>query len=116
MPCAETHLPLEDLADLVDLVDLVDLADLEDLADPEDPEDQEYLKDPLQQYLRQAQEEMQMTGLWGTFPKYSTETARMPEPSSTLYSATSEQMRESPDLTRPCARYPSHSPSSKEPK
>jgi hypothetical protein len=106
-PCAETHLPLEDLEGLADLADLEDLAD---------PEDQEHLKDPLQQYLRQTQEETQTTGLWETFPKYLTETARMPEPSSTLYSATSEQMQESPDLTHPCTRYPSHSPSFKEPK
>jgi hypothetical protein len=111
-PCAETHLPLEDLEGLADLVDLVDLVDLEDLADPEDPEDQEHLRDPLQQ----TQEETQTTGLWETFPKYLTETARTPEPSSTLYSDTSEQTQESPDLTRPCARYPSCSPSSKEPK
>jgi hypothetical protein len=101
MPCAETHLPLEDLEGLVDLADL---------------EDQERLKDPLQQYLWQSQEETQTTGLWETFPKYSMETERMPEPSSTSYSATSEQTQEFLALTCPYARYPSHSPSLKEPK
>jgi hypothetical protein len=106
-PCAKTHLPLEDLEGLADLADLEDLAD---------PEDQEYLKDPLQRYLRQPQEETQTTGLWGTSPRYSTETARTPEPSSTLYSATSKQTLESPALTHPCARYPLHSRLSREPK
>jgi hypothetical protein len=108
MPCAETHRPLEDLEGLVDLADLEDL---------EDQEDQERLRDPLQQYLRQPQqEETQMTGLWGTFPKYLMETERMPETSSTSYSATSEQTPESPVLTHPYAKYPLHSHSSKVPK
>src|SRR5580693_1526025 len=47
-PCAEPHQPLED------------------------PEDPESLRDPLQQYLRQLQPETQTTGLWETYPKYST--------------------------------------------
>jgi hypothetical protein len=110
MPCAETHLPLEDLEGLADL------AGLESLEVLEVQEDQEHLKDPLQQYLRQPQQEMQMIGLWEAFPKYSTEIERTPEPSLTLYSATSEQTQESPVLTHPCARYPSHSRSSREPK
>jgi hypothetical protein len=115
-PCAGTHLPLEDLEGLTDLADLADLVDLEDLVDLVDPEDQERLKDPLQQYLWQSQEETQTTGLWETFPKYSMETARTLEPSLTPYSATSEQTQESPALIHPCARYPSHSRSSREPK
>jgi hypothetical protein len=76
MPYAETQL-LEDLEGLADLVDLEDL---------EDPADQEHLRDPLQQYLWQTQqEEMQMTGLWEIFPKYSTETKRMQGTSSIPY-------------------------------
>jgi hypothetical protein len=59
----------------------VDLVDLEDL---EDPEDQEHLRDPLQQYLWQSQEPTQTIGLWETFPRYLTETAKTPEPSSIL--------------------------------
>jgi hypothetical protein len=94
----------------------VGLVDLEDLEDLEDPEDLERLRDPLQQYLRQSPEETQTIGLWETFPRYSTEIGRTPEPSSTPYSVTSEQTQESPVLTHPCVRYPSRSHSSKEPK
>jgi hypothetical protein len=105
MPYIETHQTLEDLEGLADLKDL------------EDPEDQEYLKDPLQQYLRQPQqEETPMTGLWGTFPKYLTEIKRTPEHSSTPYSGTSEPTPESPASTRPYAKSPSPLPSSKDPK
>jgi hypothetical protein len=108
MPCVETHLPLEDLEGLADLADLEDL---------EDPEGQEHLKDPLQQYLRQhQQEETPMTGLWGTFPKYSTEIGRTPETSSTPYSDTSGLTLESRASIHPYTRYPSRSPSSKDPK
>jgi hypothetical protein len=111
MPCTETHRPLEDLEGLADL------ADLEDLEDLEDPEDQERLKDPLQQYLRQPrQEETPMTGLWGTFPRYSTENKRMPGPSLIPYSDTSEPMPEYQASIHPCTKYPSRSPSSKDPK
>jgi hypothetical protein len=100
MPCAKTHRPLEGLADLEDL---------------EDQEDQERLRDPLQQYLQQyQQEETQTTGLWGTFPKYLTETERTPETFSTPYLATSEQTPESPVSTHPYAKYPLHSHSSKD--
>jgi hypothetical protein len=104
-PCAETHQPLEDLEGLADLADLEDLKDLKD---------QERLKDPLQQYL--WQEETQMTGLWEIFPKYSTETERMPGTSLTPYLATLEQTPGSLALTHLYARYPSHSHSSKVPK
>jgi hypothetical protein len=106
MPCAKTHQPLEGLEGL---------ENLEGLEDLEDPEDQEHLKDPLQQYLQQTQqEETRTTGLWETFPRYSTEIERMPETSSTPYSATSEQMPESPALIHPYAKYPSCSHSSKD--
>jgi hypothetical protein len=67
MPCAEPHRPLADLEDLEGLAVLEDLEDLEGPADPES------LRDPLQQYLQQFQPETQTTGLWGTYPKYSTE-------------------------------------------
>jgi hypothetical protein len=114
MPYAETHQPLEDLEGLADLADLADLVDLEGL---EDLKDQELLKDPLQQYLWQhQQEEMPMIGLWGTFPKYSMETERMPETSSTPYLDTSGQTLESRASIHPYAKYPSRSPSSKDPK
>jgi hypothetical protein len=84
MPCAKPHQTLEDLEGLVDP------------EDPEDLEDQEYLKDPLQQYLWQhQQQETLMTGLWGTSPKYLTEKERMPESSSTIYWDTSKQTPES---------------------
>jgi hypothetical protein len=62
-PCAEPHQPLADLEDLEGP------AVLKDLEDPVDPES---LKDPLQQYLQQLQPETQTTGLWETYPKYST--------------------------------------------
>jgi hypothetical protein len=78
-PCAEPHQPL---AELEDLEDLAALEDLEDLEGPEDPES---LKDPLQQYLRQHQPEMQTTGLWETYPKYSTENEQTQGTSSTQY-------------------------------
>jgi hypothetical protein len=78
-PCTEPHQPLADLEELEGL------AVLEDLEDPADPEDQEYLKDPLQQYLRQPQLETQTTGLWETFPRYLTETGGTHGPSSTPY-------------------------------
>ena len=117
MPCTETHQPLEDLEGLADLADLVDLVDLADLEGLEDLKDQELLKDPLQQYLWQhQQEETPMIGLWGTFPKYSMETKRMPETSSTPYSDTSGLTLESRASIHPYARYPSRSPSSKDPK
>jgi hypothetical protein len=78
MPCTKPHQTWEALEDL---------EGLEDLAGPED---QDYLKDPLQQYLWQdQQQETPTTGLWETYPKYSTETERMPEPSSTIYWGTS---------------------------
>jgi hypothetical protein len=108
MPCTETHQTLEDLEGLADLADLEDL---------EDPEDQERLKDPLQQYLQQSQqEETPMTGLWGTFPKYLTGNERTPEPSSIPYSDTSRLTPESRASIHPYAKYPSCSPSSKDPK
>jgi hypothetical protein len=111
MPCAETHQPLEDLEGLADL------ADLEDLADPVDPEDQERLRDPLQQYLQQPQqEETPTTGLWETFPRYSTENAGMQGHSSIPYSDTSEPTLEYQASIHPYAKYPSRSPSSKDPK
>jgi hypothetical protein len=78
MPCAEPHQTLEDLVDLAD------------------PEDRERLKDPLQQYLQQhQQQETPMTGLWETFPKYLTEIEKMPESSLTTYWDTSERTPES---------------------
>jgi hypothetical protein len=108
MPCAETHLPLEDLEGLADLADLEDLEDLED---------QECLKDPLQQYLWQPQQqETLMIGLWETFPRYSTENEATPETSLTPYSDTSEPTPEYQASTPPYAKYPSPSPSSKDPK
>jgi hypothetical protein len=76
-PCAEPHRPLAGLEDLEGLAVLDDLEDLEDLEDPES------LKDPLQQYLRQSQPETQTTGLWETYPKYSTENAQTQGTSST---------------------------------
>jgi hypothetical protein len=92
-PCAEPRQTLEDLADLAD------------------PEDQEYLKDPLQQYLRQhQQQEMPTTGLWETFPKYLMERERMPESSSTIYWDTSEQTPESQASIHRYEKYPLHSP------
>jgi hypothetical protein len=78
-PCAEPHQPLEDLEDLEGL------AALEDLEGLEGPEDPESLKDPLQQYLWQHQPETQTTGLWETYPRYSTENERTHETSSTRY-------------------------------
>jgi hypothetical protein len=78
-PCVKPHQPLAGLEDLEGL------AVLEDLKDLEDPEDQEYLKDPLQQYLRQPQLETQTTRLWETYPRYLTETERTQGTSSTLY-------------------------------
>jgi hypothetical protein len=64
--------------------------------DLEDPENQELLRDPLQQFLRQhQQQETPTTGLWGTFPKYSTENEGTLETSSTTYSAISGQTLES---------------------
>jgi hypothetical protein len=100
MPCAETHLPLEDLEGLADLADL---------------EHQERLRDPLQQYLRQSQQEETPTiGLWETYPKYLTESERTPEHSSTLYLGTSERMQESLASIHPYEKYPSCSPSSKD--
>jgi hypothetical protein len=123
MPCAETHRPLEDLEGLADLAvledleDLEDLKDLEDLEDQEDQEDQERLKDPLQQYLRQPrQEETPMTGLWGTFPRYLMENEGMPGHSSIPYSDTSEPTPGYQASIHPYAKYPSRSPSSKDPK
>ena len=67
-----------------------DLEGLEGLADLADPEVQDSLKDPLQQFLRQPQPQTPTTGLWGTFPKYSTENESTPEHSLTRYSGTSE--------------------------
>jgi hypothetical protein len=95
-PCAGPHQTLEDLEDLEDLVDL---------------EDQEYLKDPLQQH---QQQETPTTGLWGTFPKYSTEKERTPELSSTIYWDISEQTPESQASIRRYEKYPSCSPSYKD--
>jgi hypothetical protein len=96
-PCAEPHQTLEDLADLVDL------------------EDQEYLKDPLQQYLQQhQQQETPTTGLWGTFPKYSMEIERTSEPSLTTCWDTSEQTPESQASIHRYKKYPSRSPSYKD--
>jgi hypothetical protein len=101
-PCAETHQPLEDLEGLEDLADL---------------EDQECLKDPLQQYLRQPQqEEMLMTGLWGTSPKYLMGNEGTPGHSSIPYSDTSEPTPEYQASTHPYTMYPSRSPSSRDPK
>src|SRR5580693_8810220 len=82
-PCAEPHRPL------------ADLEDLEGLAVLEDPEDLESLKDPLQQYLRQSQPETQTTGLWETYPKYSTENEQTRGTSSTQYWDTSAPTLES---------------------
>jgi hypothetical protein len=76
-PCAEPHQPLAVLEDLEGLAVLEDLEDLEGQADPES------LRDPLQQYLRQPQPETQTTGLWETYPKYSTENAQTQGTSST---------------------------------
>jgi hypothetical protein len=102
-PCAEPHQTLEDLAGLEDLVDLVDL------------EDQECLKDPLQQYLQQhQQQETPMTGLWGTFPKYLMEKERTPESSSTTYWDTSEQTPESQASIHRYEKYQSRLPSYKD--
>jgi hypothetical protein len=97
-PCAEPHQPL---ADLEGLQDLAALGDPEDL---EDPEDQESLKDPLQQYLRQHQPEMQTIGLWETYPKYSTENEQTPGTSSTQYPDTSAPTPESQASTPPYGR------------
>jgi hypothetical protein len=99
-PCTGPHQTLEDLGGLADLADL---------------EDQEYLKDPLQQYLRQhQQQETLTTGLWGTFPKYSTEKERTPESSSTTYWDTSKQTPESRASIHRYEKYPSRSPSYKD--
>jgi hypothetical protein len=104
-PCADNLQPLAGLEDL---------ADLEDLEDPE--EDQERLKDPLQQYLRQPQPPTQTIGLWETYPQYSTEIELKHEPSSTRSSLTSEPIHEFRASIHPSAKYPSLSPSSKDPK
>jgi hypothetical protein len=102
-PCAKPHQTLEELEGLEDLADLVD------------QEDQEHLKDPLEQYLQQhQQQETPMTGLWGTFPKYSTEKERTPEPSSTTYWDTSEQTPESRASIHRYKKYPSCLPSYKD--
>jgi hypothetical protein len=101
-PCAVSHQTLEDLAGLEDLADLVDLVD---------PEDQELLKDPLRQH---RQQETPMIGLWETSPRYLMETENLQGPSSTIYSATSEQTLESLALIHRSEKYPSHSCLSKD--
>jgi hypothetical protein len=106
MPCVKTHQTLEDLEGLEGLEDLVDLVD---------PEDQEYVKDPLQQYLQQhQQQETLMTRSWEIFHKYSTERGDMPGPSLTTCWDTFKQTLESQASIHQFKKYPSRSPSYKD--
>jgi hypothetical protein len=101
-PCTKTHQPLEELEGLADLADLEDLEDLED---------QERLKDPLQQYLQQPQQQETLM-----IARYSMENEATPETSLTSYLDTSEPIPEYQASTLPYAKYPSPSLSSKDPK